>query len=57
MQGGGALEVDDMKWEIIQPNGPTTDQFLAPVPTAFNAELAYASNTRMAPQNLDFENR
>jgi hypothetical protein len=57
MQGSGSLEVDDMKWEIIPPTGPTTDQYLAPNPTTFNAELAYASNTRLAPENLDFENR
>jgi hypothetical protein len=54
MQGGGTLVVDDMKWEVIPPDGPSTNQYITPLATAFDAQSAYI-NARLAPVNMDFE--
>jgi hypothetical protein len=55
MHGGGTLLVDDMKWEIIPPNGPTTDQQTGPSPTPFDASGFYSTVSRLEPENLNFE--
>jgi hypothetical protein len=56
MQGGGTLVVDDMKWEVVAPTGPSTNQFIAPQPSALDAQSAYFT-ARLAPVNMDFESR
>ena len=55
MQGRGELYIDDMRWEIIPASGATTDQYVAPIPTGFDAPAAYATVPRLAPTNMGFE--
>jgi hypothetical protein len=55
MQGRGLFYVDDMKWEVVAANGPTTNQLAGETPTTFDAVSAYSIVTKSIPINLDFE--
>jgi hypothetical protein len=57
MQGRGLLYVDDMKWEVVPANGPTTNQLAGETATTFDAVGVYAAITKTVPINLDFESK
>jgi hypothetical protein len=55
MRGQGFIAVDDMKWEVIPANGPTSDLQVGPTATTFDAAAFYSQLSRVAPENMDFE--
>ena len=58
MSGRGELFVDDMEFEVIPANGPTTNQLVEPVAGSDSASVAANYARRVdKPLNLDFEQR
>jgi hypothetical protein len=58
MSARGELLADDLKIEVIAPNGPTTNTLADPQPTTFDAPTFYAQNVGpRAAANLDFESK
>lgn len=54
MSGSGTLFVDDMTWDVVPADGPSTNLQRAPIALGFDADAVYAA-AFTAPSNLNFD--